>query len=111
MYGIFSMSIIDTYLEPLDSATRAELERIRSIAQAMLPGYEETISYGMPTIKYRGKSIIGFDTHKKHIGIYPFSSQVISEIDELRDYSTTKGAIQEKPDQLLSDTLIEKIIK
>lgn len=105
------MSVIDDYLKQFDPSTRAELERIRSIAKTILPACEEAITYGMPTIKYRGKSIIGFDAHKNHIGIYPFSSQVITEIEELREYSTTKGAIQEKPDKLMPDSLIEVIIR
>lgn len=105
------MSVIDDYLGQFELPVRNELERIRSIAQRLLPGYEDTISYGMPTMKYRGKSIIGFDAHKNHIGIYPYSSQVIATLEELRDYSTTKGAIQEKLDHLLPDTLIEKIIR
>ena len=105
------MSVIDDYIKQFDPTVRDELERIRSIALRILPNCEETITYGMPTIKYKDKSIIGFDGHKNHIGIYPFSSQVISETDELRSYSTTKGAIQEKLDQLLPDDLIEEIIR
>jgi uncharacterized protein YdhG (YjbR/CyaY superfamily) len=111
LWHYFFMSIIDEYLEQFDPLTRGELERIRSIAQALLPGYKEAITYGMPTIKYKGKSIIGFSAHKNHIGIYPFSSQVISDIEELRSYSTTKGAIRENPNQPLPDTLIERIIQ
>lgn len=105
------MSVIDDYLGQFGPSERYELQRIRSIAHKVLPSCEETISYGMPTIKYKGKSIVGFDVHKDHIGIYPFSGQVISKIDELKGYSTTPGAIQEKPDNLLSDELIEKVIR
>lgn len=105
------MSIIDDYLKQFEPPVRNELERIRAIAKRLLPESEEIISYGMPTLKYRDKSIIGFDGHKNHIGIYPYSSQVISEIEELRHYDTTKGAIRESLDDPLPDTLIEKIIQ
>lgn len=105
------MSVVDEYLKQFEPPELTELERIRSIAHKLLPGFKEAITYGMPTIQYKDKSIIGFDVHKKHIGIYPFSSQVVSEVEELREYSTTKGAIQEKLDQLLPDSLIEKIIR
>lgn len=104
------MSVIDDYIKKTDDSSRAELERIRTIARRIIPDFEETISYGMPTIKCKGKSIIGFDSHKNHIGIYPFSGHVISKIDELKDYGTTKGVIHEVPGHLLSDELIEKII-
>lgn len=65
----FYMSVIDDYLKEFEPPVSTELERIRSIAQNLLPGYEETITYGMPTIKYRGKSIIGFSARKNHVGI------------------------------------------
>lgn len=105
------MSLIDDYLAKYEGPFLKELERIRSIAHSLIAEPEETISYGMPTIKYKGKSIIGFNAHKNHIGIYPFSGRVISQIDELKNYETTKGAIQEKLDNLLPDNLIEKIIQ
>lgn len=104
------MSVIDDYMKNIEPEKRAELERIRSIALEMLPGAEEAIAYGMPAIKFKGQSIIGFDAHKSHIGIYPFSGHVISEIKELERYGQTKGAIQEKLDDLLPKELIQKII-
>jgi uncharacterized protein YdhG (YjbR/CyaY superfamily) len=109
--ALFFMSIIDDYIKQFEPAVRKDLERIRSIAEKLLPGFEETISYGMPTIKYKGKSIIGFYVHKNHIGIYPFSGSVVSKIKELENYSTTKSAIHEKIDQPLPNSLIEKIVR
>ncbi len=76
----------------------------------MLPGAEEVISYGMPTIKVKGKSIIGFDAHKNHIGIYPFSGHVINKINELDRYGQTKGAIRETLDDVMPKELIQKTI-
>lgn len=105
------MSVIDDYLENYKGPARDEMERIRSIAHKLLPGYEETISYGMPTIKYKGKSIVGFNAYKNHVGIYPFSGHVISQIEELKDYDTTKGAVHDNFSNPLPNSLIEKIIK
>jgi uncharacterized protein YdhG (YjbR/CyaY superfamily) len=104
------MSVIDNYLNNINPTQRAELERIRTIALEMLPGAEEAISYGMPAISYKGKAIIGFDAHKNHIGIYPFSGHVIQEIRELDSYDKTPGAIREKLDDLLPKELIQKMI-
>lgn len=105
------MSVIDDYLNNVNPAQRTELERIRSIAKAMLPNAEEVISYGMPTIKYKGKSVLGFDAHKNHIGIYPYSGRIISTIKELEEYNTTKGAIRENINKPMPKSLIEKIIR
>jgi uncharacterized protein YdhG (YjbR/CyaY superfamily) len=105
------MSVIDDYLARYEGSVRNELERIRSIAHRLLPEYEEAITYSMPTIQYKGKSIIGFNVYKNHVGIYPFSGQAIPQIEELKNYETSKGAIQERFDNLLPDSLIEKIIQ
>jgi len=105
------MNFVDAYIKQFDSPLRNELERIRSIAKTLLPDCEETISYRMPTLKYKDKPILGFSVHKNHIGIYPFSGSVISRIKELENYGTTKSAIHEKLDQPLPAGLIKKIVR
>lgn len=105
------MSVIDDYLANVHPAQRAELERIRAIAMSVIPEAQEVICYAMPTIKYKGQAVIGFDAHKNHIGIYPYSGRVIPGIKELNNYRTTKGAIREDLDRPLSKALIERIIK
>jgi uncharacterized protein YdhG (YjbR/CyaY superfamily) len=105
------MNVVDNYIERFEPEAKIELNRIRSIVKNLLPESEESIYYGMPTVKYKGKPILGFDAHKNHIGIYPFSGSVISKIDELKDYSSTKGALRENLDKLLPVDLIIKIVQ
>jgi uncharacterized protein YdhG (YjbR/CyaY superfamily) len=65
----------------------------------------------MPTLKYKGKPFLGFDAHKSHIGIYPFSGHIIETLkDELRDYRSTKGAIQVPLDDSIPKTTLRKVI-
>ena len=88
------MTPIDEYLAKLEPAKRSALERIRALAKKAVPEAEETIGYGMPTLKYRGQPFLGFAARAKHIGVYPYSSHVIETLSEkLRGYETTKGAI------------------
>jgi uncharacterized protein YdhG (YjbR/CyaY superfamily) len=86
---------IDEYLAKVEPAKRKALERIRALAKKAVPEADETISYGMPTLKYQGKPFLGFDAHANHIGVYPYSGHVIETLREkLRAYETTKGAIR-----------------
>ena len=86
---------IDEYLAKVEPQKRRALERIRALAKAAVPDAEETIGYGMPTLKYRGKAFLGFAARSRHIGVYPYSGRVIETLaEELRDFKTTKGAIQ-----------------
>jgi uncharacterized protein YdhG (YjbR/CyaY superfamily) len=105
------MTVIDDYLTTVEPSKRKELERIRSLAKKTVPDAEEAIVYGMPTLKYHGKPFLGFDAHKHHIGIYPYSGQVIEEMtDHLHEYSFSKGAIRIPLDQPISEELLKQII-
>ena len=105
------MSVIDDYPEKIEPAKREQLERIRSIARNAVPEAEEAIAYKMPTLKYRGKPFLGFDAHKSHIGIYPYSSEVISMLgDALRGYATSSGAIRVPLDRPMPESLLLSLI-
>jgi uncharacterized protein YdhG (YjbR/CyaY superfamily) len=105
------MTVIDDYLTTVEPSKRKELEHIRALAKETVPGAEEAIVYGMPTLKYQGKPFLGFDAHKQHIGIYPYSGQVIETLkDQLHDYGVSKGAICVPLDHPLSEEMLKRII-
>ena len=105
------MTLIDDYLTNVETSKRKELERIRTLAKKAVPSAEEAIVYGMPTLKYKGKPFLGFDAHKNHIGIYPYSSQVIETLkDQLHDCELSKGAIRVPLDHPISEDILQQII-
>jgi|SRR5579859_4367601 len=105
------MTVIDDYLNKFDAPKKAALERIRALAKKAVPDAQETISYAMPTLKYRGKPFLGFDARKNHIGLYPYSSQVIETLkDKLGDYGLSKGAIRVPLDKPIPEELLKQII-
>jgi uncharacterized protein YdhG (YjbR/CyaY superfamily) len=105
------VSVIDDYLKKIEPAKRKELQRVRTMAKEIVPNAEEAIVYGMPTLKFENEPFLGFDAHKEHIGIYPFSGKIVPQLgDALRDYSFSKGAIRVPFDRPISKTLLKKII-
>lgn len=102
---------IDEYLDALDPAYRAELERIRGLVTRLVPEAEETMSYGMPTLKYKNRALVYFTASKKHMSFYP-SSWAIEELkDQLQQYSTTEHAIRFTLDTPLTNELIEDLVR
>lgn len=65
---------VDEYLARLCGADRTALEQLRATIHAAAPGTEESISYTIPTFKYRGKPLIYFAAAKKHLAIYGTSA-------------------------------------
>ena len=105
------MTPIDEYLAKIEPAKRKALERIRALAKKAVPDADETISYGMPTLKYQGKAFLGFDAHAKHIGVYPYSGRVIEMLgDTLRAYETTKGAIRVPLETPIPESVLRAVI-
>jgi uncharacterized protein YdhG (YjbR/CyaY superfamily) len=105
------MSQIDDYLNKIEPSKRKELQRIRMLAKEIEPNAEETVSYNMPTLKYQGTAFLGFAARANHIGIYPYSGQVIPQLkDELRTYSVSKGAIRIPLDRPISKRLLKLVI-
>jgi uncharacterized protein YdhG (YjbR/CyaY superfamily) len=105
------MIVIDDFLTTVEPSKRQELERIRALAKQTVPAAEEAIVYGMPTLTYQGKPFLGFDAHKQHIGIYPYSGQVLETLkDQLHDSSFSKGAIRVPLDHPISEEMLKQII-
>ena len=76
-----------------------------------MPDAEEAIVYGMPTLKYQGKPFLGFNAHKQHIGIYPYSGEVVEKLKEqLQGYGFSKGAIRVPLDHPISQEMLQQII-
>ncbi len=106
------MTAIDDYLSTVEEPKRRELERIHALAKAIVPEAEEAIVYRMPTLKYRGKPFLGFDAHKRHIGIYPYSSEVIETLgEELQGYARSSGAIRVPLDEPIPEPLLRRIVE
>jgi uncharacterized protein YdhG (YjbR/CyaY superfamily) len=101
---------IDEYLSEVEPQHRAELERIRALVKQLVPSVEETMSYGMPTLKYKNRSLVYFTTSKKHMSFFP-SSWAIEELKEkLKGYKTTEHTIQFTLKNPLPDALIEELV-
>src|SRR5260370_37467288 len=105
------MTVIDTHLKNVEPSKKKELERIRTLAQKIVPDAEEAIMYAMPTLKHQGKPFLGFDAHKNHIGIYPYSGHVVETLkDQLHEYGLSSGAIRVPLDKPIPESLFKQVI-
>ena len=102
---------VEEYLKALDPAVRAELERIRALVTQLVPDTEETISYGMPTLKYKNRALVYFTASKKHMSFYPSSWAIKALRDQLKGYKTTEHAIQFTLDKTLPGRLVEDLVR
>jgi uncharacterized protein YdhG (YjbR/CyaY superfamily) len=103
---------VDAFLVALAPEMRAALENLRRAIRAAAPGAEESINYGVPAFKYRGRPLVSFGPAKNHCSFYVQSLAVMeAHRDELASYDTSKGTVRFEPDAPLPDALVAKLVQ
>ena len=112
--GVTNMS---SYLETLDVPTlgeiRAIIDRAASIAREHGDGLSEGMSYGMPCLLWKGKPLIAVIATRLHIGVYPYSGDIVSLVKEELDadgIQSTVGAIQVPYGTPLAENIIRTLV-
>ena len=101
---------IPEYILEQDEAVQPRLIAIYDTIRKAIPDAEERLSWCMPTF-WKGRNIIHFATAKRHIGLYPGPEAVEAFANRLKDYKTSKGAIQLPNNKDLPRELIAEIAR
>jgi uncharacterized protein YdhG (YjbR/CyaY superfamily) len=102
---------INEYIAGFPKDSQKVLKQIRATIKKAAPGAEETISYGIPTFKFKGRQLIYFAGFKNHISIYPAPRGKEAFKKELAIYKGGKGTVQFPLDKPMPFSLIAKIVK
>ena len=84
---------VDEYIAQFPQERQNLLNCVRATIKENAPECTEKICWGMPTY-YKEKYMVGFANAKKHIGFYPGANAIIEFSDLLKNFKTSKGAIQ-----------------
>lgn len=101
---------VDAYLAALPTDQRAALSHLRTVILSAAPEAVESISYGIPTFKVKGKAVAHLGAAVKHCAFYPGAvGEAFAE--ELAAFSTSKGTIRFQPAAPLPDDLVRRIVQ
>jgi uncharacterized protein YdhG (YjbR/CyaY superfamily) len=103
---------VDEYLAGVPEPARGTLNRVRAVIRsAVPPESSETISYRIPTFKYKG-ALVGFAAFSNHCSLFPMSLSVMGAFkNKLKDLSASKGTIRFPVDKPLPAALVRKLVK
>ena len=101
---------INEYIADYPPKVQKLLKQVRATINKAAPEGIETISYGMPAVKYNGL-LVWYAAHTSHIGFYPKASGIEAFKKELNEYTYAKGSVQFPYSKPLPLALITKIIK
>ena len=101
---------IDEYISTFPAEIQAKLEKLRATIRKAAPGSAEMISYAMPAF-YQDGVLVYFAAYANHTGFYPTGSGIEKFKDKLKDYKTSKGAVQFPHDKPIPHALVSSIVK
>lgn len=101
---------IDEFVSGFPAATQDILKSMRQLIKTLAPDATEAIAYGIPTFRLNG-NLVHFSALKSHIGFYPTPSGIEAFRAELKDYRTSKGAVQFPLDQPIPWDLIQRMVE
>jgi uncharacterized protein YdhG (YjbR/CyaY superfamily) len=103
---------VDAYIDAQPEPVRVTLGQVRSAIRKALPDADETVSYGMPTYKMAGKTVLNFAAWKEHYSLYAATERVVAKFGkELQPYTIDKGTIRFPLSQPVPAKLIADIAK
>lgn len=102
--------LIGDYIKSCPQNVQEKLYQIRQIIEKAAPLAKQKISWRMPTY-YQNGNLAHFASHKNHIGFYPGAEAIEKFKEELKNYVTSKGAVQFPYAKDLPEDLIIKIVK
>jgi len=101
---------VSDYISGFEGIVKEKLEELRSIIRKAIPKAQEKIAYGIPTYYY-GENLIHFAGFANHIGIYPTAKGIEAFAEAIKEYKTSKGAIQIPLDRTMPTKLIVEMAK
>ena len=106
-----SSADVSKYLKRFDPEQRNALQSVRDAVVEALPGGEEVIAWGMPSIRIDGDLVMSYAGFKNHNTIFPGVGRPFEGFGlEIEKYRTSKGALQFDRDKPFPKKLIKKII-
>jgi uncharacterized protein YdhG (YjbR/CyaY superfamily) len=102
---------VDGYLAALPDRFRVALEDLRGTIRAVVPDATETISYQIPTFRYRGRALVSYAAFREHCSLFPMSIGIIdAHGDEVAPYRSGRGTLRFTPDAPLPADLVRRIV-
>jgi uncharacterized protein YdhG (YjbR/CyaY superfamily) len=103
---------VEAYLAAVPEPAHATLLTLReTIRSAAPPEAIEEMGYGVPSFRSKDR-LAGYAAGKEFCSYYPMSGYVITALhDDLKGYTTSKGAIRFPINQPLPPSLVQKLIQ
>jgi len=103
---------VEEYLTALPADQRQALHKLGDVIESVVPDAIEVISYGVPSFKYQGRSLVSLGAARNHCSFFVQSPGVMQAFaDDLKGFDTAKGTIHFQPGQPIPDQLVRRLVR
>jgi uncharacterized protein YdhG (YjbR/CyaY superfamily) len=105
---------VTAYLEEVPAERKSALAELRDLCRATLTGFEESMTYGMPSYSRDGQVEVSFASQKNYIALYILKNDVMDAHRGLlkgKGVSLGKGCIRYSRPERIDFQVVEKILK
>jgi uncharacterized protein YdhG (YjbR/CyaY superfamily) len=107
-----NIEIWKAYLDKLETEKQITVVNVLMTARKFIPQAQQVMSYGVPTLKFKGIPILAVAANKNYFSIYPFGGAAIKAVKPLiKNAEWSKGTIRFSYDQLPTERIIKAIVK
>ena len=103
---------VDAYLAEVPAERREVLAAVRQLCLDYLPGYEESMAYGMPSYAKDGVVEFGFASQKNYISIYGLKTDALeAHRAEFVGASIAKGRSRHRKPEKVDLDAVARLLK
>jgi uncharacterized protein YdhG (YjbR/CyaY superfamily) len=100
---------IESYLASLPPDFRDALETLRERIKSTVPEAAESVTYGLPTFKYRGRPLTYIGAARNHCALYSMDATGFEQ--RLAGFDMAKGTIRFKPERPIPAGVVEEMLR
>jgi uncharacterized protein YdhG (YjbR/CyaY superfamily) len=109
-----SAKTVSAYLKEVPAERKAALKKLRDLYRATLTGFEESMTYGLPSYSRDGVVEVGFASQKNFIGLYILRTNVMNahkHLLKVKGVSFGKGCIRYSRPEQIDFKVVEQMLR
>lgn len=103
---------VDAYLSEVPPDRQEVLTKLRALCQEELPGYVESMTYGMPCHAIDDKIVVAWASQKNYISLYCLKTSIVAANPELvKGWSCGKSCIRISRPEKVDFERVRKLLR